>query len=212
MPLGTATKTLGDVITYTKRQFGDESGVQITDSDITRWTNQACVEIVSKNPVIQATATQNSVKGQQTYAIPPDLIQIESIMYNGVILEPRNFEGIREELGSANATQQGSPDYWYTWAEQIYLWPIPDTVSLITVNYSKMPVTVSSPADLLGLPNRFFDRVCEYVCSKAYELDEDWPAHQAQRQNFESNLVELNNATTSMIGSYFVARDSEYEW
>ena len=212
MPLGVSTKTLGDVITFTKRQFGDESGVQITDADITRWTNQGCMEIVNKNPMIQATAAQDSIAGTQTYPVPPDIIQIESVMFDGNILQPRNFEGIRAELGTANTTQQGTPEYWYTWADLIYLWPVPDTIKSITVNYSKTPKVVSTPADLLGLPDRYFDRVCEYVMSKAYELDEDWSAHQNQRQSFEDKLLEDTNAQTNMIGAYFVATDSEYEW
>jgi len=212
MPLGTTTKTLGDVITQVKRQFGDESGVQITDVDITRWVNQGQMEIVNKNPMIQATASQSTIVKQQTYPVPPDIIQIESVMYDGCILQPRNFEGIRAELGSANSTQQGTPEFWYTWADLIYLWPVPDTVKSITVNYSKTPKVVSSPSDTLGVPDRYFDRVCEYVLSKAYELDEDWSANANQRQSFEDKLLEDTNAQTNMIGEFFVATDSEYEW
>lgn len=212
MPLGTPTRTLSDVITNTKRQFGDESGVQITDADITRWTNDAQMEIVSKNPIIQATATSSSVKGQQKYPVPPDLIQLESVMFDGNVLQPRHYERMRSELGNANGTQQGLPMFWYTWADEIYLWPIPDTVKNISVNYSKAPKIVSSPSDLLGLPDRYFDRICEYVNSKAYELDEDWQAHQTQRQSFEDKLLELTNSDKNMIGEDFVATDSEYEW
>jgi hypothetical protein len=212
MPLGTATKTLGDVSAYIKRQFGDESGVQVTDSDITRWTNQAQVEIVNKNPMIQATAVQNSVAGTQTYAVPPDIIQIESVMFDGNILEPKNFEGIRSQLNGANTTQQGTPTLWYTWAEMIYLWPVPSVVKQISVNYSKLPSLLSSPTDKLSVPDRYFDRVCEYVNSKAYELDEDWQGHQVNRQQFEDKLLEDTNAQSNMIGELWVATDSEYEW
>jgi len=212
MPLGTTTKTLGDVITYVKRQFGDESGVQITDTDITRWTNQAQMEIVNKNPMIQATAAQDSVKAQQTYPVPPDIIQIESVMFDGNILEPKNFEGIRAQLNGANTTQQGTPCLWYTWADLIYLWPVPDVVKSITVNYSKTPKVVTSPSDTLGVPDRYFDRVCEYVSSKTYELDEDWPANQASRKQFEDKLLEDTNAQNNMVGAFFVATDPEYEW
>lgn len=210
MPLGTPTKRLSDVITYTKRQFGDESGVQITDADITRWANQAQIEIVNKNPMIQATALSSSVKGQQTYPVPPDIIQIESIMYDGNILEPRNFEGVRTQLGDENSTP-GTPQLWYTWADQIYLWPIPDAVKQIAVNYSKAPTLLVNTNDLLSVPDRYFDRVCEYVNSKAYELDEDWEANRNQRQTFEDKLLEDTNAQLNMIGSFFVATDSEYE-
>lgn len=205
-----STKTLMDVVTWVQRQFGDESGVQITQSDITRWTNQAQMEIVNKNPVIQATAITAAIVGTQTYSIPPDMIQIESVMFDGNILQPNNFEGIREQLGVDNALS-GIPTYWYMWANQIYLWPIPNVVKNISVNYSKQPVAVVGLGDLLGLPNRYFDRICEYVLSKCYELDEDWPANTATRKQFEDKLAEITNSDRNMIGSFFVAIDTDYE-
>jgi hypothetical protein len=204
-----STKTLLDVVTYIQRQFGDESGVQITIADITRWTNQAQMEIINKNPIIQATAVSNSVIGTQTYAYPTDLIEVNSIMFNGNILTPTSFEGIRQELGSDNSNQ-GTPCYWYTWANLIYLWPVPNVVKQIAVNYSKAPMSVAAIGDLLGVPDRYFDRVCEYVSSKAYELDEDWQAHSTQLQHFEDKLLENTNSDKNMIGSWYVANDSEY--
>jgi len=210
VPTPTAIHTLSDVMTFVKRQFGDESGVQLTDPDIIRWVNQAQMEIVNKNPMIQAVATQSAVANQQTYSIPPDMIQIESIMYDGNILEPQSFESIRTELGADNNTK-GTPLFWYTWANQIYLWPIPTDTKQISVNYSKVPVSVALTSDPLGVPDRYYDRVCEYVMSKAYEMDEDWPANQVSRKMFEDKLTEATNAEKNMIGSFWVASDSEYE-
>jgi hypothetical protein len=210
VPTPNSTKTLNDVVIWVKRQFGDESGVQVTDSDIIRWTNQAQMEVVNKTPIIQATAITQSVIGTQTYAIPPDMIQLESIMFDGNILQPNNFEGIRSELGDDNNVS-GTPMYWYLWANQIYLWPIPSTVKSISVNYSKTPTNVSGLADKLGLPDRYFDRVCEYVLSKAYEMDEDWPATQSTRKQFEDKLNETTNSDRNMVGSWFIAMDYEYE-
>lgn len=210
MPTPQAVHTLSDVMTYVKRQFGDESGVQLTDADIIRWTNQAQMEIVNKNPMIQAVATQPAVANQQTYSIPPDMIQIESVMYDGNILEPQSFEGIRSYLGADNSVS-GVPMYWYTWANQIYLWPIPTDTKTVSVNYSKIPVSVAVSSDFLGVPDRYYDRVCEYVMSKAYEMDEDWPANQSTRKQFEDKLMEANNAEKNMIGKFYVVVDSEYE-
>jgi len=210
MPTPTATRTLADVMTFVKRQFGDESGVQITDSDITRWVNQAQTEIVNKNPIIQATSTANTVAGQQTYDIPTDIIQLESVFVDGMIMEPSNFETIRGQLGADTGTQ-GNPQYWYVWANKIYLWPKPSQVWTLEVNYSKMPNRVTSSADLLGVPDRYFDRVCEYTMAKAYELDEDWSAHSVQRQTFEDKLNEANNSDKVNWGAFPVAFDAEYE-
>ena len=214
MPTPNSTRTAGDVMTYVKRQFGDESGVQITDTDIIRWINQGQNEIVNKNPMIQATATQTSVVAQQTYSIntlAPDILQLEAVIFDGWPLEPTNLERIKADLGSSYATTPGTPQYFYVWDNTIYLWPVPDTEKSIQINYSRHPMSVASAGDLLGVPDRYYDRVCEYVMSKAYELDEDWQGHQTNKQAFEDKLMEANNADKNQIGAFYVAYDYEYE-
>ena len=54
MPVERKTKTVQDVLLSVKRQFGDESGVQVTDSDIVRWVDDAQREISMNNPEINA--------------------------------------------------------------------------------------------------------------------------------------------------------------
>lgn len=211
MPTPQATRTLGDVFSYVKRQFGDESGVQITDADITRWVNQAQVEIVNKNPMIQATATQTAVVGQQTYDVPPDMIQLESVFVDSMILEQSNFETIRATMGMGANIEQGIPLYWYVWNNKIYLWPTPSEAKTIEVNYSRLPTRVTAQSDFLGVPDRYYDRICEFAMSKAYELDEDWSAYQVNRQQFEDKLLEATNADKNNIGAFPVAYDGDYE-
>lgn len=210
MVVPTSTHTLGDVVSYIQRQFGDESGVQITNADITRWVNSAQLAIVDKNPIIQATGMSTSVAGTATYAFPPDILQVESVFYNGTILQVRNFEQMTAELGP-DSTTQGDPVYWYQWANRLYLWPIPNAAKTIQINYSKTPTNVTGLADFLGLPDRYYDRICDYVSSKAYELDEDWSANQLTLKRFEDKLLEETNSDKVNYGAFPVAVDSEYE-
>lgn len=210
-----ATRTLGDVLTYTKRQFGDESGVQITDVDIVRWVNQAQNEIVNKNPMIQATASLVSVAGTATLDInvlAPNMLQLEAVIFDGWPLEPTTLEKLKSDIGGPDSTTQGTPQYFYVWANIINVWPVPSVAGkAIQINYSAHPVSVATASDKLGVPDRYYDRVCEYVMSKAYELDEDWGAHQVQRQAFEDKLTEDTGADKNQVGAFPVAYDSEYD-
>lgn len=211
MATPTATRTVADVMTYTKRQFGDESGAQLVDSDIIRWINQAQMEIVNKTPIIQATATQTTVPGTQKYPIPADLIQLESVSFGNNYLQQTDFDTIRAQSNANGTYQADCPQYWYVWANQIYLWPVPSTAKTLEVNYSKAPTAVTTGSDLISLPDRYFDRICEYVMSKAYELDEDWQGHTVNKQAFEDKLMEGNNSDKNLIGAFPVARDWDYE-
>ena len=62
--------SLGQVQDYVIRQFGDDANVQLTLPDITKWTNQAMVEIVQQNDVLRATMTTSTVVGQESYDMP----------------------------------------------------------------------------------------------------------------------------------------------
>lgn len=210
MTMPATHRTVADVIAFVKRQFGDESGVQLIDSDIIRWTNQAQTEIVNKNPLLQSTATTTVAAGANGLSMPSNMLRLESVWWNNVILQAKNFENVGDVAGS-NMAAQGDPEIWYKWAGQIYLWPVPSKQGTMTVYYSSLPLTVTTSADLLSVADRYFDRVCEYVMSKAYELDEDWAAHKVNKQAFEDKLTEATNADNNQQGSFLVAVDPYYE-
>lgn len=203
------SSTSGDVANYVKRQFGDESGVQIQDSDIIRWINQGQMEIVSKNLVLRSTSVTLSVVGQDTYTKPDDCLRVTAIKYDTNLLKSMGFDEYQLKF---QGTQ--TPDtsvYWTEYGNSLILAPIPKDDSInITIYYIPEPTDVVSIGDSLSVPDRYFDRLCEFVMSKAYELDEDWQAHQVQRNLFEENLTQLSNEETNTQGPYPVVQDYSY--
>lgn len=194
------TQTLGDVVRLARRQFGDESGVQIEDSDIIRATNQACMEIVSKNKVLRAIAKLDSVAGQEEYSKPDDCLQLTSVKYRGSVL---NYLGFDEFQGT-EASKAGEVRYWTQYGAAILLAKAPDRSEedSITVFYIPEPAAVSQMTDVLPVPDRYFERICEFVMSKLYEIDEDWQGHQVNRQMFEDNLNSLNYEESNTRGPF----------
>lgn len=210
MPTTAGTLHLSDLQTYVKRQFGDESGVQITDADIARWVNIGTMEIVTKNPFNEAILDTPSVIGQQAYSLPTDLIEMLSVEYDSTyMLTSTSFEGMKEIL-STNQTQRGIPQFWYKFANQLFLWPVPSAIKTIRIYYIQAPSRISSPSDLLPIPDRYYDQLCAFVMSKAYELDEDLPSAAAQRQMFEEKLKEKSGIENNMEGSFPVVKDDVY--
>lgn len=213
MVIPLATITLGELQTFIKRQFGDESGVQITDADITRWTNMATTEIVAKNKILQATATTAGAAGQAVYNlsdIATDMIAIEDVSYgSGQSLQQTDNSGIKKLLGGSTA-EAGLPQYWYTWANGLKLWPVPNTAETLTIDYVKVPARVSGSGDVLPLPDVYYERICNFVLSKAYELDEDSTNSANQRRLFEDKLTEMTGLDETQVGTFPVVRE-DYE-
>lgn len=187
------TKTVDQVVTYVKRQFGDESGVQVGNDDIIRWINAAEQEIISANQVLKAKATTATVANQEEYTLGTgiDLQYINSLHVDGLKLPFKNFNEAESyiTMNDPQKIQHTRPEFWYEWAGTVYLYPIPDAVYTLQVYYHRVPVALTTVGDTLNVPDNYFNRIIEYCMAQAYELDENLDAALAKSQQFQSNLV-----------------------
>jgi len=177
MPLGVATKTVQNVVDYVTRQFGDESGAQITQADIIRWINAAQLDLAYKTEYSQGVATTSSVVGQTQYQMPgTNILKIKAVLYDSVPLDFRSFTDVQENILSKIQppnTATGTPTLWYEWDDSIYLFPIPESVETIQLYYIATPATVSSTTDTLSIPDNYYQALLQWIMSQAYELDDD---------------------------------------
>lgn len=192
MTLRPATKTLQTLLTEIKRLFGDESGVQLDDTDIVRWANEAQMEIVNTNGAIKARSTTVSVANQGAYTFAGLNIQkIASLHYDGLLLPNTPFSEAERVLMRKPDEPAGTPEFWYEWAGEFTLWPTPDSAKPIVVYYTAYPDTLTGdPVQLLSLPDKWFPAITNYIMAKAYEMDEDHQASQLAEQRFQSAVAQ----------------------
>lgn len=205
---------LGAVKEYVKRQFGDESGYQLTDGDITRWTNQAQTEIISKNKVTRSVSTQSISPNEYMFEKPEDSMQILSLSYNNKLLSSigfDEFQGMGFPVDGINKPEEGNPYYWSMLGDKLIIGGKSSEGATVTIVYVPMPQQVERDGDILTLPDRYYDRVLEFVMSKAYEMDENWDAHEIQRNMFEDNLMRLSNAELDTSGPFPTVIDYFYD-
>lgn len=196
MGLAVITKTLQDVIDRVERQFGDESGSQVTTADITRWVNAAQLEIIRKNRILKASSTTASVSGQSQYTFTSlNILNIEGLHYAGKPLTFLSFIEAQDYINryDPDGIQTDTPTMWYEFGTALYVYPVPsqdgDDITLFYVQY---PTDVSSTTDSLAVPDQYFEAVCQYVLSQAYEQDDDWQGSAAKSQQFDRSASELS--------------------
>jgi hypothetical protein len=188
-------KKVSDVASYVKRQFGDESGVQITDEDIIRWVNSAQAEIATNNNILKAKA--DTVVSAGTYQYPlgqsMSLESINSIHVDGSKLRYLNFNDYETFINDEdpNHTQTGRPTHWSEWGGSLILFPVPDKTYTMEVYFVGTPVIVTGVADTLSLPDKYFQRIVDYVMAQAYELDENFSASSEKLNYMDSKLVSM---------------------
>lgn len=191
MTLNTATKTVQDVGNAVKRQFGDESGVQISDSDIIRWVNEGQQEISFKNKILKGKADVSSVAGQADYTMPSvNIAAVESLHYNGYPIPGVPYPEVENYIKNLpdSSTGSGDPQFWYEWAGTLTLFPAPSSVGTITLLYTSMPTEVTSTTDSLVLPDKYFKRLVEFCLVQAHEMDEDFDAATYKSEQFTNGL------------------------
>ena len=207
-----ATRTVSEVMTAVKRQFGDESGVQVEDADLIRWINDAQDVIVAKTKVLKAKSTSVAVPGQASYTFPSENIhQVESIHYDGYRIPNMTFAEAEEYIFSTDPNQValGQPALWYTWAGTFTFWPSPGYAKNIDLFYTKRPTRVTSSSDTLSVPDKYYQDVIRYVLAQAYEMDEDMGSAQAKGKQFDDSINEFSeedrtaqNMTYSVLTVY----------
>jgi hypothetical protein len=206
MGLNTSTRHVSDVVTWVQRQFGDESSVQITQADIIRWLNQAQLEVaVVANP-IQAISSTVLVPGTFQYTLPVEnATNIISLRIDGTPIENMEFQTAELRIAREDPERQvsGKPQYWWRFADKIYMWPTPDSALSVDLFYFKNPDDLTSSGDLLGLPDKYYEALLQFVMSKAYELDEEYANSRAARQAFNDRIgITLEEDTRGSVEYY----------
>src|SRR5215471_12265797 len=160
MGLNTTTKTVQDVVSDTRRTFGDEASVQISDDDILRWINTAQREILISNRILKAIGTTDVVGGQSEYNLSDlSIVTIQSIHWNGRKLEWRSFQDAEEYIMSTDPqkTYISDPILWYEWGGIINLYPVPQSnlTAGLKIYYIKEPPTAVIDGPLI-VPDAYY--------------------------------------------------------
>jgi hypothetical protein len=180
-----------EIIDSVKRMLGDESGVQILDTDIFRWINQGMRQIVMQNESLYLTdKTADATKDVGTYSLPTDLLILRSMKYldssTGTYLPMEGYDLAKFNaiIGGWDGTQDRGTPYYFTVKDtatvpnKIGVYPIPD-ISLTNAFkfiYNKTPTAVATGNDTPDIPLLYHEVLIKHCVQQAYELDEDWDA------------------------------------
>jgi hypothetical protein len=195
MSYAAPTKTVQNVIDYVVRIFGDESGVQLSTTDIIRWINEAQQEINRQNAVLQQVATTTLNADQADYdlsGISPPIYEINSLLINGRRIGNISVSQAEESISLADpeSEETGAPQFWYEWAHQISFWPVPSTAGTIKIRYTAIPDNIAAGNDVLSLADEYFMDIINYVLKMAYEMDENPEMMQMKAGEFSQSLAE----------------------
>ena len=185
---------VSEISTRVKRLFGDQANVQIDDTDIIRWVNDAQHELALQNQLFQTVASVSTVIAQATYTTPADGITLRAIEYNQSKLQALNYNEAEQYIvGTAQSTTGGTPQQFWIWANTINLYPVPDSIGTLKIFYTRQPATVTLVTDTPELPLQYHNAIVQYCLKQAYELDENWQGVQIKSNEFDTATKTLKD-------------------
>ena len=209
MPAEEFTHTGTDVASRVRTGFGDSSGAQLSDSSILSWINDGQREIVNSNPILRATKITDVVAGQSDYSFPNDkVLSIEALYISGYPLTNLSPQSAREYIQAQDPTKlltSERPDVWYERAGIITLFPVPNKnlTNGLKLEYIQNPASLGSLSASLGIPDRYFNELVNYVIAQALEMDENYDASNMKLRQFRDGLDRLSTKDT-------LSQDSQY--
>jgi hypothetical protein len=198
MPLAPSTKLVSDVLTAVERQFGDESGAQVSTADIIRWVNDGQLEIVNRNKYNKTTATTTSIALQANYTFAgSNIVSVESVFYDNRPISNISFNEAQEILlrntDPGGVPAPGIPYNWYEWDDTLYLYPPPDTTGKTILLYVvAQPPILTATTDALATPDIYFQALVQYCMTQAYEMDDDWTGAGNKLNQLDKTLAGLD--------------------
>lgn len=186
-----------DVALRVRSQFGDTSGAQLSDVSLLSWINDGQREIVNSNPILRASRVTDLVKDQADYTFPSDkVLVIEAIYIDGFPIDNATPQEAREYIQKADPTAVATaqrPEIWYERAGVITFWPKPNKTITngLKLEYIKSPTMLASLASAIGVPDRYFNELVNYVNAQALEMDENYDAANFKHRQFRDGLDRL---------------------
>lgn len=194
------TLTPLEIASRVKRVFGDEAGIQIKDSDIISWINDAQEDIANDNQgLLEATGTADIVAGQSDYDCPADMTMMRSLQYDGIHLQLMSFNEFNEYVDGFRKSDpplygNGIPDSFMIWNNKITLFPTPaaSLAAGLVIYYIRHPTQIASYADSLTVPAQYHSAIVDFCLQKAYELDEDMQKANVKKGEFDQRIMKMN--------------------
>jgi hypothetical protein len=179
------------MIETVQKLFGDTSEAQIDRPFILSQLNLGQIEVARQTKVLAARAEAALAAGVDSYDVPDDFIQIESVKVDGVVVTPipRStldlFDPARDAIGS------GTPFSYHVRGRTIFLFPKPSSsvTNALDIWYIKKPSELVTDDDVCNLPETMHNAVILFALEKCKVLDEEFAQAQVIRADFNNQLV-----------------------
>lgn len=175
-----------------------------TRNRIKTWINLGYQDFVNRElwPFREVADSFVTVAGTQEYTLLTDFADIDSNNIVDVAIQGASakklsyiaFNRLRRDYPDFDLEGQSLPDYYYLQAGKIGLWPQPDAVYTVAVDYYKVPTELSADSDEPLIPQAYREALVQYALSMEHDFNTDPDLAQKAMNRYEQivNLARQN--------------------
>ena len=211
---------VSDIVRRVRESAGDVSVIQVTNSTLTDWINDAIRECVVDQSLLQSKASSSTVISQTDYTLPSDIYKLHSVTYNGQKLRMLTREEWEEYYSGATPVGNATPQVCYKFADTLTLSPAPDDVQSLVIYYTKLPATIvwdgsgNAAADWSPqappINEAYHNRIVSYCLAQFALQDDDNYKYNLLMTEFRTGVKEIDTRTDDDLYPFISvsARDS----
>ncbi len=168
---------------------------EITDNQMILWINDGQDEIANRANWDWLMGTENitTVAAQANYALTADWTSISTIIEDNQRrpLVPVTVEAIRRQYGD-DIPDGTRAKYYYIWADELYLLPVPSTAGVIYHVYAEgLPTLFLTTSDAPEFMQTFHKVLADYVEARVWEREEEFEKSQIADGRFEFGVRQM---------------------
>lgn len=185
--------TPASIITAARGKYNAVGSDFFTDGQLFDLIWEAEQEILRIAPTNEASSVTATATGTQAYTFPTNFASIKRVQYQGGKLQKISMrEDDMLTLYDQGSTEQGSPQYYYEWADTIYLRPVPDAAGTMTIFGYKEPASVSTDTTL-EVPERFHFAIVNYLTSEMAAKDSNFEMATYYQNKWQKDLGQIED-------------------
>jgi hypothetical protein len=198
------TTTLAAARRALRERLDEKTARQWPDTALDRWLHEGAKDMARKCEVLQDTAAIDATAGDQTYALPTDMVRIYRATWqndNDTTLYPleyRDFNSADAVWWTQQAITQGTPAIFTMWgvlgSVEAVLYPTPAVNGTLNVYYYRLPTVPTSDTAALDIPNGWEDTMYSYAEYRALMMDRD-PRWQQAKAIYDEQIMDMMSLT-----------------
>jgi hypothetical protein len=181
-------ETFGEVVNEVL-QFGFNDGPQVNRKRVENWVNEAQKQIAREveAPEFQSTENLTMIQGQWKYPLPSDFLRMQDIYYPELVARLRPLDLQQYDM-AAPAKFEGPPEMYTLYADELWLFPTPNSSELLEVRYIKTAPVLKAETDIPLLDKDYLHLLTDYAIERAFHAEDDMEAAASWRTRYKEDL------------------------